>query len=299
MTASDPKSMEQTKTLAVGGGLELQYRIRRRGDTSRGLIVLLHGVASNLTRWSEFVGRTALKDSWDLIRINLRGHGEPPWRGRLDMETWCDDLLRLLDHERCPRTYFIGHSLGAQIAVYFAHWHPSRTAGLVLIDPVLGGALLGHLRLASRFAFILRAVVAAVRIFNRLGIYRRHIPSRDLHVLDEKMREEYLDHGRVEEMVNSYSSPIPDLKHFPVASFFQEILQMARPLPDVAGIAAPVLVVLSNAPTYTDPLATRDAITRFRRAETVTIDAYHWPLTEKPDHTRQAVEDWFANLDQG
>ncbi|HSH43244.1 MAG TPA: alpha/beta hydrolase [Arenicellales bacterium] len=285
--------MEELKTLELTGGLRLEYRIHRCSRGANGLIVLLHGLASNLTRWSELVEQTSLAQGWDLLRLNLRGHGYPPWRGRLDMETWCADLARLLDAEGRERAFFIGHSLGAQIAVWFAHRQPRRTAGLVLIDPVLGGALLGQLSLVRRFAFLLKGVAGLVCLLNRLGIHRRNIPSRDLRALDEAMRRELLSEGRIEEMVKRYSSPLPDFRHFPSASLLQEVIEMVRPLPDLSSVTVPVLVVQSRGATYTDPAAARRSIERMPDADTVVIDAYHWPLTEKPDETRRAIESWF------
>lgn len=291
--------MEELKRLPIEGGPEIEYRVSRCAGSSKGLIVLLHGVASNMTRWSELVETTSLTRNWDVLRLNLRGHDTPAWRGRLDMETWCDDIMRLLDAERRERAFFVGHSLGAQIAVFFAQRHPERTAGLVLIDPILSDALLGHLKVARRFTFLLKAVVAVIGLLNRLGIHRRHIPSRDLRALDEEMREELLAEGRTAELVKRYGSPLPDLRSFPTASFLQEIVQVVRPLPDPSGISAPVLVVLSSGATYTDPRATRESVARFPQATTVTIDAYHWPLTERPEEVRAAIERWFAALNPG
>jgi len=288
--------MEELKHIKAGDGATLGYRILRAGGQSRRLIVLVHGVASNMSRWSELVDHTSLTESWDLLRLDLRGHGESLWRGLLDMETWCNDLLRVLGAEGYERAVIVGHSLGAQIAVHFASWHPSRTNAIVLIDPIVSGALLGHLRLARRFMFLLKLLIAAVRLLNVLGVYRRRIPQRDLRVLDEQMRRELLAEGRVEEMVERYSSVKPDMRHFPTANFLQEIIQMVRPLPDLSSIEAPALALLSSGVTYTDPAATRRAIDGLRDATTVTIDAYHWPLTEKPDDVRRAIEKWVTAL---
>lgn len=288
--------MEALKRIEAGDGATLAYRIQRGGGESRRVILLVHGLASNMTRWSELVDNTSLTEAWDLLRVDLRGHGDSLWRGRLDMEMWCADLLRVLDAEGYGQAVIVGHSLGAQIAVHFGSWHPSRTAGLALIDPVVSDALLGHLRLASRFVFLLKALIAVIRLLNAIGIYRRHIPRRDLRELDETMRRELLAEGKVEEMVRRYTSIKPDMTHFPTANFLQEIVQMVRPLPDLSTVKAPVLVLLSSGVTYTDPAATRRAIDGFQQATTVTIDAYHWPLTEKPDAVRGAIEDWAAEL---
>jgi len=287
---------EVSHSLPVAGGLSIRYCLWRSPKQPRPVIVLLHGVASNISRWAEFVEQTTLKDSWDILRIDLRGHGESLWRGKLNIDVWCQDLLRVLDYEHYSRALLIGHSLGAQIAINFASRQPSRVIGLVLIDPILGKALVGHLRLASRFTPILRLAVMAVRMLNRLGIYRRHIPQRDLRALDEKMRETLLATGQLEKMVDRYSSPWPDLQHFPTANFLQEIMEMVRPLPPLSSIAAPILVVLSKGATYADPKFSRELIAQFKNATTVVIDAYHWPLTEKPVEVRQAIEAWCARL---
>jgi len=249
-----------------------------------------------MSRWSEFVELTTLKDTWDILRIDLRGHGESLWRGKLNIDVWCQDLLRILDHEHYSRALLIGHSLGVQIAINFASHHPSRVIGLVLIDPILGKALVGHLRLASRFIPILRLAVLAVRMLNRLGIYRRRIPQRDLRALDKKMRETLLATGQLEQMVDRYSSPWPDLQHIPTANYLQEIMEMVRPLPTLSSIVAPVLVVLSKGATYADPKVSPELIAQFKNATTAVVDAYHWPLTEKPVEVRQAIEAWCARL---
>jgi len=282
--------------LPVAGGLSVRYCLWRAPKQPRPVIVLLHGVASNISRWSEFVEQTTLKDTWDILRIDLRGHGESLWRGKLNIKVWCQDLLRILDHEHYSRVLLIGHSLGVQIAVNFASRHPSRVIGLVLIDPILGKALVGHLRLASRFIPILRLAVMVVRVLNRLGIYRRNIPQRDLRALDEKMRETMLATGQFEKMINRYSSPWPDLQHFPTANYLQEIMEMVRPLPPLSSIVAPVLVILSQGATYADPKVSPELIAQFKNATTVVIDAYHWPLTEKPVEIRQTIDAWCARL---
>lgn len=72
-----------------------------------------------------------------------------------------------------------------------------------------------------------------------------------------------------------YSSIKPDLQHFPLGNFLQEIDRMVRPLPDLADITAPVLVMLSSGVTYTDPESTRNHIQLSQNYATVKIDAYH------------------------
>ncbi|MBI2016615.1 MAG: alpha/beta hydrolase [Candidatus Rokubacteria bacterium] len=146
--------------LTAPDGATLAYRLWRPGAPRR-VLVLLHGVASNLTRWSELVAATALRDTWDLLRPDLRGNGGSVWRGRMDLDVWCADLAALLDAEGYARAVVGGHCLGANIAVEFARRCPERTAGLVLVEPMPREALVGYVKfLAARRA---RAPPAAAR----------------------------------------------------------------------------------------------------------------------------------------
>ena len=91
------------------------YRLWRPGGPRR-VVVLLHGLASNATRWSELVAHTSLRADWDLLRLDLRGNGASVWRGRLGMREWCADLAEILDAEGCARGVLVGHCLGANVA---------------------------------------------------------------------------------------------------------------------------------------------------------------------------------------
>jgi len=288
--------METARIFMAPDGAKIAYRLWSSGDGERPLIVLLHGVASNLTRWSEFLEHTSLKDDWDILRLDLRGHGESLCRGKLNMEIWSQDLLGILEAEDYAHAVFIGHSLGAQLAIHFASRHNPRVRGLVLIDPVFEKALKGSMRWARYLhpAFVL--LVAAIRLLNRLGLYRRHLPSRDLRALDETMRTRFLASGQYEAMIDRYSSVWPDLKVFPIANYIQEIMQMVRALPALSSIEVPVLILLSRGVTYTDPDRSREMIMRIPDVKIVPIDAYHWPLTERPVEVRRAIESWCGGL---
>lgn len=284
--------MEILRTLRTADGATLGYRLWRNAADPKRFIVLLHGMASNMTRWSEFVEHTALKENWNIFRPDLRGHGESFARGRLGMDVWCRDLQAILDAEGCDKAVLVGHSLGAQVAVHFAARHPTRVRGLVLIDPVFHQALRGTMRAVSLMRPAIEWVVSIILFLNRLGLRRRHIPARDLREMDEATRVKLLKAGKQQEMIELYSSPREDLKFFPVGSYLQELLEIIRPLPPLTQIQAPMLILLSKGITYTDPGIMRATIAGLPRAQTVSIDAYHWPLTENPVQVREAIEKW-------
>jgi pimeloyl-ACP methyl ester carboxylesterase len=283
--------MEVAKTRVLSDGVALYYR-QSRAPRPRGVLVLLHGMASNLTRWSEFVENTRLKNEWDILRLDLRGHGESMVRGRIGMPVWTNDLADLLDAEAYERAVLVGHSLGAHLALYFGARHPTRVSGLALIDPVFPQALRLRQRRQARLRPLLAAAAAVIRFANALGLRRRSLPRRDLRALDEQVRGELLAAGNAEEFVRRYSSPLADLKFFPVANYLQELSEMLRPLPDPESIAAPILVLLSRGLTYTDPTATGRLLDAAANVQRVGIDAYHWPLTERPTEVREAIESW-------
>ncbi len=286
-------SMEVQRLHTTPDGTTLVYRLWQAADTpKRRVLVLLHGVASNLTRWSEFVEHTRLKESWDMLRPDLRGHGGSFTRGHIDLETWSEDLLELLNAERYERAVLAGHSLGAQVALHFMSRYPERTAGLVLIDPLLRVALRGAAAWLPRLTPLLKGLIALIRFFNRLGLRRRHIPSRDLRRLDEVVRTALLSAGRHEEFVARYTSAWEDLKYFPTAHYLRELIEVVRPIPPLGELHLPVLVLLSRGVTFTDPKRIRQALAALSDVEIVDIDAYHWPLTEQPAVVREAIEDW-------
>jgi pimeloyl-ACP methyl ester carboxylesterase len=275
----------------------VRYRLRRAAQP-RGIIVLIHGLASNLTRWAEFIEHTSLKDEWDILRIDLRGHGESRTRGAIDMELWCDDIAAVLDAERHARAVVVGHSLGAHVAVFLAARLPERVRAIALIDPLLREAARGKTRWLFPAVPLLRLLSWLLRVLNTVGIRRRVIPPRDLRALDEQTRALLARLGDSSAIVDKYISPTADLRHIRTAYYFRDLAEMFRPLP-LDRVRAPTLAVLSRGLTFSDLAVTRERLSRFAHAELVEIDAYHWPLTEKPAEVRCAIEDWCRRLPEG
>lgn len=288
-------SMETTGCFTTSDSVDLHYRLWR-GQGKRPLIVLLHGLSSNMTRWSEFVEHTNLKERFDILRLDLRGHGESFTRKPISLEIWSRDLAQLLASLRYERVVVIGHSLGANVALWFAAMHPEHIIGVGLIDPTLTEALRGQALGLRRTSWLIRATVFVLRCFNRLGFRRRHIPTRDLRALDEDVRVRLLGAGKAEDFVKRYTSPMADLKYFPTAHYLQEVVEITRPIPHLERVRVPLLALISKAVTFTDTEKTRAALARCPQPQIVMLSAYHWPLTEQPVEVRQAIEKWALPL---
>ena len=289
--------METLHTLVTADGATLAYRRWHAPASAQPLppLVLLHGAASNLTRWSEFVEQTRLRATRDILRLDLRGHGQSLYRGRLRLEIWCDDIAAILKQEGCARAILAGHCLGANIAATFAARYPDMTAGSVLVEPMLRDALTGQLRTLRPFLPLLKLAAFLIRVANHLGLYRRHLETIDLRALDREFRARLAEPGGGEALVKRYASPLHDLKIMPSANFLQDLIEVERPLP-LEKIHAPFLALLSTGHTFADPNITRALLSRLPQGEIHTLESKHWIPTEQPQAMRAAIEAWCSNL---
>lgn len=252
----------------------------------KGTLVLLHGVASNSTRWAEFIANTRLQ--WKILAPDLRGNASAALpRAPLGMDVWCADLARLLDAERCARAVIAGHCLGGNIALHFAARYPARVAGLVLIEPMPPEALAGTAGWLAFLKPVLYLIYGAARALNSLGIYRRRLERLDLREWDRATRA-----GEIK--LSMFASLGVDLRSTPLAAYTRMLAATAERWPDVAAIGVPVLALISTRSSMTDPGRTRRALAALPDCDVVELDAVHWIPTEQPDAMRTTIEDWLG-----
>ena len=95
-------------------------------------VLLVHGVTSSHLAWQQVVA--ALPEA-RLIAPDLRGRGRSrDLEGPAGLAAHAADLAAVLDHFGVDRVLVVGHSMGAFVAVTFAHLHPEHVRRLVLID---------------------------------------------------------------------------------------------------------------------------------------------------------------------
>lgn len=133
------------------GGVALHYDLR--GDRGS-LLVLTHGLGSDLTFWDPHVD--ALAAHHRVLRWDLRGAGasEKP-AGPYDTTLFARDLAALLDALGEPTAHLVGHSGGGAVSQRFALDFPARVQSLVLASTsseVGEQASRAWLRLADRIA---------------------------------------------------------------------------------------------------------------------------------------------------
>lgn len=281
----------------MADGAELCYWVRRCEGGPSPAVLMVHGAASNHSRWSEFTRHTTLRRRYDLVRPDMRGNARSMYRGKLDLEVWCRDLVAILDAEGYASAIVIGHSLGAQIALHLAATRPQRVRALALIDPVVRQALKGRQRRVRQMEPAVGLAIWIIRVANRLGLRRRQFPLMDLEALDAETRAAMQGDHPQAELVQRYSALDHIFRHMPVANYLQQIVATGSPLPRLEAVVAPTLVLESTGVDLMDRPRARAELKRLPNAEFVDIDATHWPLTECPDDVRRAIENWVERLE--
>lgn len=259
--------------------------------TRRCGVLCLHGVASNATRFHEWMSTSRLRGRCPLAAVDQRGHQRSLTYRAYSRTDWCEDLGAILAKEQL-QCVLIGHSLGAQVALDYTSLYRQGVLGLILIDPVFPQALSGTLKTVARWRKPLRLLIALLRFFNRLGLRRwRRYAYRDLHQLDQQTRA-FLAANPHKEIADLYMNPLADLEYMPVLNYFQDLYEVTRPLADMSAIAVPVLVLLSKGASTSDVAHNQRILSAIKNCEISVIDADHWLLTERPVEAREAIDAW-------
>ena len=274
-------------------GVRIVYQ--RLGNRSSACgITMLHGLASNATRWHELMTHSVMREYCEFVALDQRGHGRSNTFEPYSRADWCADLQAIIEKEKL-HSILIGHSLGAQVALDYASEYKSGIVGLVLIDPVFPQALSGTLKVVAHWRRLLKFLIRLLRFFTRFGLHKRHYVYRDLYQLDLETRA-YLEAHPHEKISSLYMDPFADLKFMPLVNYLQDVYEVTRPLADFAQINVPVLVLLSKGASTSDVAKNHEILKAINRCVIQVIDADHWLLTEKPVESRQAIDAWCQRL---
>jgi pimeloyl-ACP methyl ester carboxylesterase len=126
--------------VTLESGLRLHYQQIGEGPD----LVMVHGLTGNLAVWHLQI-IPAISSRFRTLTYDLRGHGysDMPPDG-YSCDDMAADLLGLLDHLEIERPPIVGHSFGADIALYFAGSHPDRVSEVMAIEAALPAMI--HLR---------------------------------------------------------------------------------------------------------------------------------------------------------
>ena len=107
----------------------MNYKLEGTGET----IVFVHGLSDSLLYWEILAAN--LKNDYQVLRVDLRGHGETSLGDEeISIGLFADDLKGLLDELGIEKVNLVGFSLGGAISLDFTIRYPQYVSSLVLMS---------------------------------------------------------------------------------------------------------------------------------------------------------------------
>jgi pimeloyl-ACP methyl ester carboxylesterase len=116
-------------TLTVRPGVDLAYDRAGAGPT----LLLVHGITESRRSWDPLLPR--LTATYDVVTVDLRGHGESSKVAPYDAGVFAEDLAGLIGTLGLNRPYLVGHYLGGVVVSALAA--AVETPGVINIDQPL------------------------------------------------------------------------------------------------------------------------------------------------------------------
>ena len=111
--------------------VRIHYQVEGEGPP----LVLQHGFTSSLQNWYAYGYVAALRQNYQLILIDARGHGQSdkPY----DPQTYAlqdrvEDVLAVLDALQVDNAHYLGYSMGGRIGFGIVKYHPERFLSLII-----------------------------------------------------------------------------------------------------------------------------------------------------------------------
>lgn len=122
--------MKATHTIPVTGAA---LTVGTWGAPDAPAVLAIHGISATHMCWNTLARIT--EEEFRIIAPDLRGRGQSTDApGPYGMAAHARDLAAVLAELGVERAIVVGHSMGAFAAQVFAHLHPERVAGVVLVD---------------------------------------------------------------------------------------------------------------------------------------------------------------------
>ncbi|TDM00815.1 alpha/beta fold hydrolase [Macrococcus carouselicus] len=113
--------------IVTDNDIAIHYEVSGRGYP----LIMLHGQYMNTTMFDDF--ETTLKEDYQLVKIDLRGHGYSDKPFKITIEDYMQDVLSVMDELMIKQAHFLGYGLGGIVAELIAANYPEMIQRLVLI----------------------------------------------------------------------------------------------------------------------------------------------------------------------
>ncbi|GAA0500288.1 2-succinyl-6-hydroxy-2,4-cyclohexadiene-1-carboxy late synthase [Salinibacillus aidingensis] len=93
-------------------------------------LVLFHGFTGSTKTWASFISQWS--KNFQVINLDLPGHGKTIVQEPFSMESVCDDLDQVLKKLGLKKVHLLGYSMGGRTALSFARFYPENINTLIL-----------------------------------------------------------------------------------------------------------------------------------------------------------------------
>lgn len=272
--ARDPRTLadDNGQFIAIGG---LDTYIEQTGDPAGRPLLLIHGLFGSTEVW-RFVADGLGQAGYRVIAYDRPGAGlsAKPLDAAYSQPAHADHAAAVLDALGIGQAVIVGHSAGGNVAAHFALRHPSRTAGLVLVDAAV---------LAGGPPAFVGGIVAFPPLTRWIQVILPAVLTRP--TLEDTLRGFYADPDAVDAAwVDAY------WRAFETPGAYNGLIGLTRDAApnrltetQIAGITAPTQVIWGELDTVT-PLAQGEALAALIAGSQLTViaEAGHQPMEERP-----------------
>lgn len=238
-------------------------------------VVFIHGAGMDHTVWTLFT-RWFARNGFNIIAVDLPGHGRTEGPPVDTVEGMADWLLRLLDQLGLQRVILAGHSMGSLVALHAAATAPSRIERVALLGfsypMTVGKPLLEAARANSHDA------IDMLMIWGHDGLAQmggNAVPGMGIITPIQRLVER--------------AAPGVLFNDLNACHVYQQGETLA------SAIEAPVTLILGDRDRMTPLKSARAFMQHFQRASLVRIqECGHGMMEERPEETWRALTEAFA-----
>ena len=117
-------------------------------------VVLIHTAYDNYTVFNDVAKKLA--KSFQVVLIDLRGHGYSDKPRHIAFQEFADDIIALLDFIYIDQAAFIGHEMAAMIIADLSVRYPGYVSSLTFVNPTSVEGELPEERLFRKYAHTIR-----------------------------------------------------------------------------------------------------------------------------------------------
>ncbi|MBM9594779.1 alpha/beta fold hydrolase [Roseitranquillus sediminis] len=227
-------------------------------------LVIAHGLFGSGRNWGVVAKRLA--DIREVTTVDMRNHGDSPWRDDHSYEAMADDLAEVVGDRPAD---VMGHSMGGKAAMVLALRRPDLVRRLVVVD--IAAVAYEHSQME---------LVEAMRATDLTGIERRSEAAERMPVDDPQVKAFLLQSLDAANRCWKLNLDV-----------FARQMDAITGWPGTDGrFDGPALLIRGEASDYAPDERLEETRRLFPRLEVVTVQgAGHWVHAEKPREVEAAV----------